>query len=154
MFIRHAGKTKILWFEGDTAREVRNGSLVGFSDSATVVPLRNDSTDVPIGVARRNDTTTDSADVPVEVPVEDWVEWEVDTDSDGGLVDSDIGQNVAIDTTGGASVNAGDSAATRIDRDDVTFPTVRIVDRLSATKAIVVLVKRASTLIPDTGSIT
>lgn len=143
-----------MYFKGDTAREVRDGGLVGFSDSGTVVPLRNDSTDVPIGVARRNDTVTDSSLVPVEVPVEDYVEWEFDVDSDAGLADSDVGQTVAIDTTGGGSVLAGDSCGMRVDVNDVTFPTVRITGRISASKGVGILVKRASTLIPDTGTIT
>lgn len=151
---RYKGKTKVMYFEGDTALQVREGSLVGFTDSGTVTPLRNDSTDVPIGVARRSDTITDSSLVPIEVPVEDYVEWEFETDSDGGLADSDVGQCVAIDTTGGNSVLAGDSCAVRVDVSDVTFPTVRITGRISATRGYCILVKRASTLIPDTGTIT
>src|SRR3990167_9521053 len=91
-FLRHKGKTKIMHFEGDTALQVRDGGLVTLTDSGTVSPVRNDSTDRPIGVARRNDTTTDSSLVPVEVPVENAVEWLVDVDSDGGLVDSDVGR--------------------------------------------------------------
>lgn len=153
-FQRHKGKTKLMYFKGDTALQVREGSLVGLTDSGTVTPLRNDSTDIPFGVARRNDTTTDSAMVPIEVPVEDFVEWTFETDSDGGLADSDVGQNVAIDTTGGNSVLAGDSCATRVDVSDVTFPTVRITSRISATRGTCILVKRASTLIPDTGTVT
>lgn len=153
-FKRYAGKTKVIYFEGDTAREVRDGGLVTITDSGTVIPLRNDSLDLPLGVARRNDTVSDSALVPVEVPIEEYVEWEFDVDSDGGLVDSDVGQNVAVDTTGGGSVPAGDSAGMRVDRDDVTFPTIRIMRRISATKGIGILVKRAGTLIPDTGTIT
>lgn len=154
MFKRLTGKTKYMYFKGDTALQVRDGGLVGITDSGTITPLRNDSTDVPFGVARRNDTTTDSSMVPVEVPVEEFVTWEVDVDSDGGLADSDVGQTCAIDTTGGNSVLAGDSCGMRIDVSDVTFPTVRILGRISATKAIVTLVKRAGTLIPDTGTIT
>lgn len=124
------------------------------TDSGTVVPLRNDSTDKPVGIAKRNDTVTDSLMVPVEVPVEEWVEWEFETDSDGGLADSDIGTSIAVDTTGGGSVNAGDSAGVRLDVSDVTFPLVLVTRRISATKGVGVLVKRVSTLIPDTGTIT
>lgn len=142
-----------MYFKGDTAREVRVGGLVGLTDSGTVVPMRNDSTDKPVGFAKRNDTTTDSLLVPIEVPVEEWVEWEFETDSDGGLADSDIGTTVAVDTTGGGSVNAGDSAGVRLDISDVTFPTMLITRRISATKGVAVLVKRVSTLLPDTGTI-
>lgn len=152
-FKRYRGKTKIMYVEGDTAREVRDGGLVGFSDSGTAIPLRNDSTDKPLGVARRNDTTTDSSMVPVEVPVEEYVEWTFDLDSDAGLADSDIGTSIAIDTTGGNSVLAGDSAGMRADANDVTVPTILVTGRISASKGIGVLIRRAGTLIPDTGTI-
>ena len=154
MFRKFKGKTKTLYFKGDTAKEVRNGSLVGLTDSGTVEPLGNDSLDKPLGVARRNDTVTDSALVPVEVPVENYVEWLIDTDSDGGAADSDVGQLVAVDTVGGASVNAGDSAGMRVDINDVTFPTIFITGRLSGTQVIGVIAKRADALVPDTGTIT
>lgn len=153
-FIRHRGKTKVMYFEGDTAKEVRNGGIVGLTDSGTVEPLGNDSLDKPLGIARRNDTVTDSSLVPVEVPVEEYVEWLIDLDSDGGALDSDIGQLIAVDTTGGASVNAGDSAGMRADVSDVTFPTILVTGRVSATQIIGVIAKRAGTLIPDTGTIT
>lgn len=153
-FKRLDGKTKYMYFKGDTALQVRDGGLVGLTDSGTLTPLRNDSTDRPVGVARRNDTTTDSAMVPVEVPIEEAVEWEFDVDSDAGLADSDVGTTVAVDTTGGNSVLAGDSAGMRVDVSDVTFPTILITRRISATKGVGVLVKRVFTLIPDTGTIT
>lgn len=152
-FRRYRGKTKTVYFKGDTALQVRNGGLVGFTDSGTMTPLRNDSTDRPLGVAKRNDTTTDSALVPVEIPIEEFVEWEFDVDSDGGLADSDVGTSVAIDTTGGNSVLAGDSCGMRVDVSDVTVPTILITGRISATKGIGVLIRRAGTLIPDTGTI-
>lgn len=153
-FKRYAGKTKILTiWPGDTANEVRDGGMVGISDSGTVVQLANDSTDKPLGVARRNDTVTDSALVPVEVPIEEWVEWEFDVDSDGGLADSDVGTSIAIDTAGGGSVSAGDSAGMRVDVSDVTVPTILVTRVISATKGVGVLIRRASTLMPDTGTI-
>lgn len=143
-WIRHRGKTKIMFFEGDTAREVRDGGLVTLTDSGTVVPVRNDTTDRPIGVARRNDTITDSALVPVEVPVEEFVEWLVDTDSDGGAADSDVGRYCAVDTTGGGSVNAGDSAGMRADVSDTTIRTLFITKIVSATRVIGVLARKAT----------
>lgn len=143
-FTRFRGKTKIMYFEGDTAREVRNGGLVGFTDSGTVVPLRNDTTDRIIGVARRNDTTTDSSMVPVEVPVEDYVEWTFDVDSDAGLTDCTVGKYIAIDTTGGGSVLAGDSAGMRVDVSDTTIRTILVTGFISTTRGIGVLARRAS----------
>ena len=143
MFRRARGKTKMMYFKGDTAREVRDGGLVSITDSGTVVPVRNDSTDRVIGVARRNDTTTDSANVPVEVPVENAVEWEIDVDSDGGAADSDIGRYCAIDTAGGASVLAGDSCGMRVDVSDTGVPQVFITGRISATKIVGTIAKSA-----------
>lgn len=140
-------------FKGDTALQVRAGGMVGFTDSGTITPLRNDSTDRPLGVAKRNDTTTDSSLVPVEVPVEEYVEWEFDVDSDAGLADSDVGTSVALDTAGGNSVLAGDSCGMRVDVSDVTVPTILVTGRVSATKGIGVLIRRAGTLMADTGTI-
>src|SRR3990167_8045800 len=96
-FVRHRGKTKIMYFKGDTAEEVRAGGLVMLNDSASLSRVRNDSTnDKIIGVARRNDTITDSALVPVEVPVESAVEWLIDVDSDAGATDYDIGMYCSV----------------------------------------------------------
>ena len=153
MFVRYRGKTKLVYFEGDTALQVREGGVVTITDSATLSPLRNDSTDRPIGVARRNDTTTDSAMVPVEVPVEDFVEWTFDVDSDAGLSDSDVGRYCAVDTTGGNSVLAGDSCGMRADVSDTAVRTVFITGRISATKGIGVLARKATSIIPDTGTV-
>lgn len=153
MIKRYRGKTKLMYFKGDTALQVREGSIVTLTDSSTISPLRNDSLDRPIGIARRNDTTTDSALVPVEVPVEDYVEWEFDVDSDGGLADTDVGRYCAVDTAGGASVNAGDSCATRVDVSDTAVRTIFITARISATKGIGVLARKASSIIPDTGTV-
>ena len=143
MLIRHRGKTKIMYFKGDTALQVRDGGLVSLTDSGTVTPVRNDSTDRVIGVARKNDTTTDSALVPVEVPVENAVEWLIDVDSDAGASDSDIGRYCAVDTTGGGSVLAGDSCGMRVDRSDTAVRQILITGRISATRGIGVIVRTA-----------
>ena len=142
-FKRFRGKTKIMYFKGDTAKEVRDGSLVGLNDSANVEPAANDSLDKIIGVARRNDTVTDSALVPVEVPVENAVEWLIDLDSDAGAVDSSIGKWIAVDTVGGASVLAGDSAGMRADIDDTSSPLIFVTGRRGATQITGVLSRLA-----------
>mgnify|MGYP001558029369 CR=1 FL=1 len=143
MLIRHRGKTKIMYFKGDTALQVRDGGLVSLTDSGTVTPVRNDSTDRVIGVARKNDTTTDSALVPVEVPVENAVEWLIDVDSDAGASDSDIGRYCAVDTTGGGSVLAGDSCGMRADVSDTVVRQIYITGRVSASKIIGVIARNA-----------
>lgn len=136
-FKRFRGKTKLMYFKGDTALQVRDGGLVMLNDSASVGPARNDSTnDFILGIARRSDTTTDSALIPVEVPVESAVEWIIDTDSDGGALDSDVGRLVCVDTTGGTT--AGDSCAISVDISDSSSATkaaaVFITGIISATK--------------------
>lgn len=125
-FKRLRGKTKIMYFKGDTAAEVRDGSLVKLTDSATVAPLDNDSDDRVIGVARRNDTVTDSALVPVEVPVESAVEWLIDIDTTGSVSDSDVGRYCSVDTAGGNSVKAGDSCTCNVDISDTAIRNVFI----------------------------
>ena len=138
-FKRYRGKTKYMYFKGDTALEIRDGSLVSLTDSATLTRVRNDSTDQILGVARRNDTVTDSGLVPVEVPVESAVEWIIDVDSDAGAADSDVGRTVNVDTTGGNSVLAGDSVGMRVDISDSVAGSVFVTGRVSATKIIGVI---------------
>ena len=135
MFRKYRGKTKMMLFKKDTTDQVRDGSLVTFNlDSGQVVRVGNDSDDKIVGVARRNDTLADSTLVPVEVAVESAVEYEVETDSDGGAVDSDVGRLVAIDTTGGNSVLAGDSAGMRVDVSDSVAGSFLITGIISSTK--------------------
>ena len=143
-FIRHKGKTKLMYFKGDTALQVREGGLVSLTDSATVTPVRNDSTDRVIGVARRNDTTTDSGLIPIEVPVENNVEWLIDLDSDNGAVDTFVGRYCAVDTAGGASVNAGDSAGMRADISDTAIRQIFITGIVSASRIRGVIAKLGS----------
>lgn len=155
--IRYRGKTKIMHFKKtDTTHALRDGGLVCLDDSSNLVPPKNDSTDRVIGVARLNVALTDTSSwtgaplVPVEVPVENAVEWLMDVDSDGGAADSDVGRYCAIDTTGGGSVLAGDSAGMRVDISDTTIRQVFITSKISATKIVGVLAKQGFTLPNDT----
>ena len=134
MFRKLRGKTKMMLFEKDTTDQVRDGSLVTLTDSGQIVRVGNDSDDKIVGVARRNDTLADSTFVPVEVAVESAVEYEVETDSDGGAVDSDIGRLVNIDTTGGNSVLAGDSVGMRVDVSDSVAGSFLITGVISTTR--------------------
>ena len=145
MFIRHRGKTKLMYFEKDTTEQTRDGGLVSFNlDSGQIVRVGNDSDDKILGVARRNDTVADSStDVPVEVPVESAVEWLIDLDSDGGAADSDVGRYVNVDTTGGNSVNAGDSAGMRVDISDSVAGSILVTGIVSATRIIGVIANTA-----------
>ncbi len=150
MFVRFAGKTKTMYFKKtDTTHALRAGGLVRLDDSANLIPPTNDSLDRIIGVSKINVALTDTSSwpgapmVPVDVPVESAVEYIVDTDSDGGLADSDVGRYCAIDTTGGGSVLAGDSAGMRIDVSDTAVRQVFITGKISATQARVVLARTA-----------
>ncbi len=159
MFTLYRGKTKVMYFKkSDTAREVRNGGLVCINDSGSVAPPKNDSTDRIVGVCRVNDTVTDTAFglnditmgsiqnpgmVPVEVPVENAVEWMIDTDSDAGAADTDRGRYCAVDTTGGGSVSAGDSAGTRIDISDTAIRSIYITGIVSASKVTGIIARTA-----------
>ena len=149
-FIRLRGKTKLMHFKKtDTTvgSSLRDGSLVSLSDTSNFHYLRNDSTDRVLGVCRLRVTATDTSSwqgapfVPVEVPVENGVEWIIDTDSDGGAVDSDIGRYCTIDTAGGNSVT--DSEATRVDINDTTFRNVLVTRVISGTKVVGVLARSA-----------
>lgn len=135
-----------MYFGKDTTDQIRDGSLVGFNlDSGQVVRVGNDSDDKILGVARRNDTLTDSggAGVPVEVPVESMVEWEIDVDSDAGAADSDRGRYVNLDTVGGNSVLAGDSVGMRVDISDSVAGSILVTKVISATKIIGVIANTA-----------
>lgn len=120
----------------DTTNQLRDGGLVQLDDSANLEPVRNDSTDRPIGVCRQNVGLTDSTNlqIPVEVPVENGVEWLIDVDSDAGASDSDVGRYCAVDTTGGGSVLAGDSCGMRADVSDTAIRQIFITGRESASR--------------------
>lgn len=77
------------------------------------------------GVAAQDVATTDTTTNPiaVEVPLENYVEWEFDTDSDGGLVASDVGGLRDIDTLG-----------RNVDRSVSASKQIRITKLVSATK--------------------
>lgn len=150
MFRRLKGKTKIMYFQKDTTEQIRAGGLLTLNDSGQVTRAGNDSDDRIIGVAVKNDTLADSALVPVEVPVESAVEWEIDLDSDAGAADSDVGRYVSVDSAGGGSVNAGDSCAMRLDISDSTAPQVFVTGIISTSKVRGVIALSAFHITMDT----
>lgn len=129
----------------DTTNQLRDGGLVQLDDSANLEPVRNDSTDRPLGICRLNVGLVDSAQlsIPVEVPVENAVEWLFDVDSDAGLVDSDVGRYCAVDTTGGGSVLAGDSCGMRVDRSDTAVRQILVTRVISGTRGVGIIVRSA-----------
>ncbi len=140
-FVRFRGKTKLMHFKkADTTHALSDGSLVKLDDSSNVIPCTNDTTDRPIGVCRQTVALTDTSNalVPVEVPVENAVEWLIDTDTDGGALDSDVGRYCAVDTA-----QASDSNSTRVDISDTTIRQVLITGIVSATKVRGVIARSA-----------
>ena len=144
-FVRFRGKTKTMPFKKtDTTlvSAISEGSLVGLNDSGNLTPLHNDSTDRVIGVSRQTIAATDTSSwdnapfVSVEVPVENAVEWKIDTDTDGGAVDSDVGKYCAVDTQ-----TAGDSSSTRVDISDTAAKQIFITKIVSSTQILGVIAK-------------
>ena len=153
-FVRHRGKTKIMYFRKvDTTlvSEMVDGALVGLTpDSGVLTQLINDSTDKHIGVARLSVAAIDTSTwkgapfIPIEVPVENMVEWRVDVDTTGGAADSDVGHIVAVDTS-----ETGDSQGVFVDMSDTTDPALFITGRESATVVFGVLQNLAGTYTND-----
>lgn len=105
------GKTKTMYFPRPASQAFAVGALCYFNGSGQVIPADATSGD-HIGVIKKTVASTDSdyatADVlvPIEVPIERFVEWEVDTN--GTAVADDIG--LAIDLTDSLNANRAASA--------------------------------------------
>src|SRR3990167_479338 len=146
-FRRYRGKTKLMYFrKTDTtaASSLRDGSLVGLTDSGNLTYLANDSTDRVIGVCRLRVVATDTSSwpgaplVPVEVPVEHAVEWLIDADTDGAGADSNVGRFCGVDTA-----TDSDSESTRIDVDDTVQRQVLITGNPDSDHVIGIIAKLA-----------
>ncbi|MEK6830166.1 MAG: hypothetical protein AABY15_08685 [Nanoarchaeota archaeon] len=142
--IRYSGKTKLMHFDkADTTVRIVDGGAVQFSAAGKLNDLANDSDDRIFGVCRRTmalaDTSPDTSgkSVPVEVPVENYTEWLIDTDSDGGASATDVGRYCALDTGDTVNINA------RADVSDSDIPHILITGVVSATKIIGILARTA-----------
>jgi len=126
-FTRKKGKTKIMWFPVTVSTAIGVDHLVAWNNAAGTLIEATSSTAVYyiVGVLRKAIAATD-ADyavarlVPVEVPVEKYVEWEADVTS--GLLSTSPG--VYYDITDGDHV-----ATTATDYD-----VVQCTKYISATK--------------------
>ncbi len=107
------------------------------TDTGRVIRAESSTAEALIGVALDSYASDTSGElVSVIVPTEQWMEWEIDIDSDGGLVASDVltFRDLASDSNGiGNSIARGNSV------DGVIF----ITKRISATKALGVIAKSA-----------
>ena len=109
MFRLHQGKTKVMYFPKAASTVFTEGDLVYFNGAGEVIPA-DATSGQHVGVIRKDVVATDSdyaseTAVPVEVPVEKWVTWEVDTAS---ATTEDVG--LEIDLTDAATANRGASA--------------------------------------------
>ena len=134
MFTRFRGKTKVMYFPRPASQDFTVGDLVYSNGSAQVIPADATSGD-HIGVILRTVASTDTdyatanVLVPVEVPIDDWVEWRVETAS---AVAADL--FLEIDLTDANTANRGASSK------DALFVTKVI----SATELLVVILSRAT----------
>lgn len=131
---RHAGRTKLIYLPKTPSIAYDAGEFLKLNSSGGVRPAISDTNEMIVGVSRDSHATTDTTSNPiaVEVPLENYVEWEVDTDSDGGASASDIGGLRDLDTTGG-----------NIDMNVTTDKVFLILRVISATKVVGTLAKSA-----------
>lgn len=130
---RARGRTKVMWLPKASATALASGCFVQFS-SGYIIAAASGTNEGILGVHQGDsystaDTTT--ALVPVEVPLEQFVEWEMDV-YDSGLTQAVVGTYVDVHTDGAQAL-----ASTTTDK--VLMPTKRI----SATKGWFVIAKGA-----------
>ena len=131
-FIRFRGKTKTMWFPRPGSQAFTKGDLVYPNGSGQVIPA-DATSGRHIGVIKKTVASTDddyaTADVlvPIEVPVEKWVEWRVE--AAGTAVADDIGDE--IDLTDANTVNRAASAKDACLVTGFISPTELIVTILS-----------------------
>lgn len=108
-FRRLTGKTKIMYFPKKASTAFAEGDLVYFDGAGAVQPA-DATSGMHVGVCRKAVVSTDddyasTTKIPIEVPVERWVEWEVDAVS---AVAADVGDE--IDLTDAATADRSASA--------------------------------------------
>jgi preprotein translocase subunit Sec63 len=140
-FKRYRGKTKFIHVpKNDTTSLIVPGAVIRLTDSGATYITKDTNDERLVGIARDNIAVTDTTKkLAVEVPIENGVEWLIDTDSDGGAADTDIGSYCAIDT--GDTVNPGAT----VDINDTAPRLVYITGRKSATQIYGVICKSAFT---------
>lgn len=129
---RKSGKTKLLHLPKASQVAITPNTVMKFNNIGGVIIAVSDTNERLVGVSRDSWATSDTTKrlIAVEVPIEKYVEWEIDTDSDGGLTDTMIGTLRDLDTLG---ANLDASATT-----DGVFLVTGVI---SATKGVGVLVR-------------
>lgn len=129
-FIRHRGKTKIMWLPVTPSTAISARALVAWSSGKLIAATSTTAPTSIAGVLKKAIAATD-ADyaldrlVPVEVPVECNVEWECDVTS--GLVAADRG--LYQDLTDSLTINRAASS----------YDITQCVKVVSSTKGIFIL---------------
>lgn len=137
---RASGRTKIMWFPKTAAAAIGTNVFVDFA-SGYITVCASDTGELILGVYRGDSYST--ADtyvnlVPVEVPIEKYVEWELDV-YDSGCAQSIVGTYVDLHTDGGQLLGSTSTDASLL-----------VTKYISATKARVVIAKGADTISWDT----
>ena len=136
-FKRYRGKTHIMWFPKTASIGYTEGDVVSFTSptasTGRVVLWTSDTTAAVFGVNRSSVASTDTTtnDIAVEVPDSPYTEWLFDVDSDAGLVDSDVGLYVDVDTN------------SDVDRSSSVDDTVLVTARISASQGVGIFARTA-----------
>lgn len=126
MALRHIrGLTKTEWLPVTTSTALAINTLVEFTSG--LIAAADDNDTMLAGVLGKTIASTDSDYassrlVPVVVPVERHVVWEIDGSSGDSFVSTDIGGEFGIDSSG------------TLDRDDTTNKVFLVTEVVSATK--------------------
>lgn len=116
------------------SQAILKGQLVK-ADTGRVLRANSSTAEALIGVALDSYALDSSLEgVEVIVPLDLWTEWEIDVDSDGGLVASDVltFRDLASDTNG---------VGNTVDQSASTTGVIFITKRISATKCLGLLAK-------------
>ena len=117
-FRRYRGKTKTAWLPVTASTTFSKGAIVAFASGYLIEATSSTAALSHVGVIKKAILSSDAdyADarkVPVEVPLDKFVEWEGDVTS--GLVAADVG--LLVDLTDANTINRG---ASTIDAAQVT----------------------------------
>lgn len=104
-FFHSRGKTKTLSYPSANSVGYTEGDLLMFGASGEVVIWDSATGSAVLGVCRSSKAATDTtnSEVSVQVPIENFVEWEFDSDSD--LATADVGTYRDVDTNSNLIAN-------------------------------------------------
>lgn len=135
MAIKHkSGRTKNLYLPKASAVTIRADGLLKFNGIGGVIMSAGsaDTNAQNIGISVDSHATSDTTTnlIAVQVPLEFAVEWEFDTDSDGGLTDTMVGTFRDLDTNG-----------THVDVSSQTDNTILVTRVISSTKGVGIIAR-------------